>query len=68
MADPLQSRATIFGQLDEHTVGLPLLQSAEESLGGAGTMVANAEDFVHEGCGFGRGRYGKGWYAENVKF
>ena len=47
MADPLQGGLAIFGQFDEHTVGLPLLQSAEESLGGAGTVVANAEDFVH---------------------
>lgn len=47
MADPLQGRLAIFGQFDEHTVGLPLLQGAEEALGGAGTVVANAEDFVH---------------------
>lgn len=53
MADPLQGRLAIFGQFDEHTVGLPLLQGTEESLGGAGTVVANAEDFVHWSVGLG---------------
>ena len=49
VADPLQGRFTIFGQLDQHHIGLPLLQCAEQTLGGARAVVTDAEDFVH-GC------------------